>query len=72
MIINKYINKKSGILVILILMYGIAVSSGPVVCVLSSFWLKRHSVKKTLHGIVAPLYCGPRADFQVGGGGGGS
>ena len=69
MIINKYINpQKSGILVILILMYGIVVSSGLAVCGFSSFWQKQHSVKKTLHGVVVLFLCNsPRADFQVGG-----
>ena len=56
-------------MVILILMYGIAVSSGPAVCGLSSFWLKRHSVKKDPCGTV-PLQ-GPTGGFSSGGVGGG-
>ena len=59
-------------LVILILMYGIVVSSGPAVCGFSSFSLKRHSVKKDPSRCCStvPLQ-GPEGGFSSGGGGGG-
>ena len=48
----------SGILVILILMCGIAVSSSPVVCGFSSFWLPVFGKRRSSHGI-AVLFIWP-------------
>ena len=48
----------SGILVILILMCGIAVSSSPVVCGFSSFWLTVFGKRRSSHGI-AVLFIWP-------------